>query len=63
MKIYTTNKGDEVLLDDKDFDYLIVKMGYTYYAVRNKKGKIKNVPRNIPARLSDTGKQKIYYIH
>lgn len=63
MKIYITKKGDAVLLDDEDYKYLIVQMNYTYCVARNKKGKIKNVPRAIRARLSDTGKQKIQLIH
>lgn len=63
MKIYTTKRGDEVFLDDKDFEYLIVKMRYTYYAARNKKGIIESVRRTIPARLSNTGKPKTQLIH
>lgn len=63
MKIYTTSKGDEVLLDDKDFDYLIVECKYCYYVQRNKKRKIMHVHRYIPALLSDTKKQKKQLIH
>ena len=63
MKIYKTKSGDEVFLDDEDFEYLIVKCGYTYYAQRNKKEKIMNVQRMIPARLTDTGKRKLQLIH
>ena len=62
MKIYTTSRGDEVFLDDEDYQYLIVKMDYTYYAQRNKKGII-YVRRNIPVLLSDTGKRKAQCIH
>lgn len=63
MKSFKTKKGDEVFLDDKDFDYLIVKCGYTYCVARNKKGTIMCVCRAIPALLSDTGKQKLQLIH
>ena len=62
MKIYKTKRGDEVFLDDEDYDYLIVKMDYTYYVERRKRTII-NVRRYIPVRLSDTGKQKNQYIH
>ena len=63
MKIYTTKRGDEVFLDDEEYKKLIVKMGYTYCVSRNKKRKIESVRRRIPAKLSDTGKQKTQYIH
>ena len=63
MKTYKTSREDEVLLDDKDYEYLIVKCGYSYCTVRNKKGKILNIQRMIPALLSNTGKRKLQYIH
>ena len=63
MKIYKTGRGDEVFLDDEDFDNLIIKMDFIYYAGRNKEGKIESVRRAIPARLSDTRKPKIQLIH
>lgn len=62
MKIYKTKKGDEVFLDNEDFDNLIVKMDYTYYVGRNK-NKIKNVRRMIPVLLSDTKKRKLQLLH
>lgn len=63
MKIYTTKSRDQVFLDDDDFEKLIVKMDYTYYVLRNKKRKIKNVCRNISFSLSDTRKQNSQLLH
>ena len=63
MKSFKTKKGDEVLLNDEDYEYLIVKMDYTYCAARDKEGTIMHVQRMIPALLSNTGKQKTQYIH
>lgn len=63
MKTYRTKKGEEVFLDDEDYQYLIIECEYRYYPHKNKFGKFGNVCRKIPARLSDTGKQKEQCIH
>lgn len=62
MKKYTTKSGYDVLLDDEDYQYLIVECGYCY-CVQKRREKILSIGRNIPVRFSDTGKQKLQFLH
>lgn len=62
MKSFRTGTNEEVLLDDADYQRLIVEAGYIYGVMRRGQ-KIIGIRRNISHRLTKTGKRGISLIH
>lgn len=64
MRIYISpSRGDQILLDDYDYDRLIIQQQYVYYVRRIKRGHIESAYRYVQDCFSDTGKSQFCLIH